>query len=485
MLEARVALSTVDVDGARGNLAAEGGKRFDAVRADAGAEWNRLLNRIIIDAPDRQKRIFYSALYRALMHPSDIADADGRVRGPTGQVIAARGGSYYSTLSLWDTFRAAQPLLTLIAPERVGGIINTLLDHHKAQGYLPLWTSWGRETHTMIGNPALPVIADALAKDFRGFDRNEALAAMVATSTAARPRAPEWAQRDWSAYEEFGYVPLDRVSNEAVSLTLEYGIGDDAVARVARALGQGEVAMRFSKRAQGYRQLFDSETKMMRGRDSKGAWRTPFDPLAATSPLNNPGDYTEANAWQYTLTPALHDPEGLRTVMGGSQALGEWLDRFFSTSMPKADKHLGQEAMIGQYAHGNEPSHHIAYLYAWSDRPWKTGELVRRIMRDFYTDQPNGIIGNDDCGQMSAWYVLSTLGIYPVVPASGTYALGAPQVRRASVLLGSGRMLLLTLDGNAVEGTSIRATLNGIAVNPIALDHAQLVTGGTLAFARR
>jgi len=431
------------------------------------------------------KRIFYSALYRTLLHPSDIADADGRVRGPTGQVKAAPGGRYYSTLSLWDTFRGAQPLLTLIVPERVDGIINTLLEHQKAQGYLPLWTSWGRETHTMIGNPALPIIAEAVTKGFRGFDHQAALAAMVATSTAARPKAPEWAQRDWSAYEEFGYVPLDRISNEAVSMTLEYGIGDDAVARVARTLGQSDVAARFSKRAYGYRLLFDPQTNMMRGRDSKGAWRTPFDPLSATSPLNNPGDYTEANAWQYTLTPALHDPEGLRSLMGGPKALGEWLDRFFATPMPKADKHLGQEAMIGQYAHGNEPSHHIAYLYAWSDRPWKTRELVSRIVRDFYTDRPDGIIGNDDCGQMSAWYVLSTLGFYPVVPASGAYVLGATQVSAAQVRLAGGKVLQVKRGDLGKEGTPVHATLNGKPVDPVALGHQQLVAGGTLVFLGR
>ena len=445
VLHARVALSTVDLDGARRNLTAEEGSSFDAVRAAADGQWQRLLSRIDIDADVRFKKIFYSALYRTLLHPSDIADVDGRVRGPTGQVMDAPNGVYYSTLSLWDTFRGVHPLLTLLVPERVPGFINTLLAHQKAQGYLPLWTVWGRETHTMIGNPALPVIADAVAKGLHlgnpGFNLQAALQAMVETSTLPRPNAPPWAQRDWSVYEQLGYLPMDKVSNESVSQTLEFGIGDDAVARVARAVNRPDVAERFARRAQGWRQLWDVQTQTMRGKDSAGRWREPFDPLVPTSPMNNPGDYTEANAWQYTLTPALHDPVGLVEQMGGAKAFEAWLDRFFLLKAPGDNKHLGQEAMIGQYAHGNEPSHHVAYLYAWTGAPWKGQALVQRIAREFYGSGPDGIVGNDDCGQMSAWLVLSTLGLYPVVPASGTYVATLPLVRRATWVRSNGMRL--------------------------------------------
>ena len=483
MLEARIALSTVDVAGARKNLTEAASRRFERVRADADRAWEKLLGRIRIDAPEKQKRIFYSALYRTMLHPSDIADIDGRVRGPTGQVIAARGGHYYSTLSLWDTFRGVHPLFTLVVPERVDGMILSLLDHHKAQGYLPLWTAWGRETWTMIGNPSLPVIADAVAKGFTGFDREEALNAMLQTSTAPRPNAPEWAQRDWRVYDEFGFLPFDRVKGEAVSQTLELGIGDDAVARVAALMGRADVAMRFGVRAKGYRKLFDIQSKMMRGKDSAGNWRTPFDPLMATSPMSNPGDYTEANAWQYTLTPALHDPDGLVEIMGGPREFGDWLDRFFSTDSKDANKHLGQEAMIGQYAHGNEPSHHIAYLYAWTDRPWKSPQLIRRIVRDFYTDQPNGIIGNDDCGQMSAWYVLSTLGFYPVVPGSGNFVLGAPQVRAAKISLPRGKMLRVIATGFSEQAMTVKqSTMRGESLNARAVPYSLLMRGGELQF---
>lgn len=475
VLHARVALSTVDVDGARRNLAVDEARSFDAVRAAADGQWQRLLGRIWIDADARTRRIFYSALYRTLLHPSDIADADGRVRGPTGQVMAAPGGVYYSTLSLWDTFRGVHPLFTLVVPERVPGMVRTLLAHHRAQGYLPLWTAWGRETHTMIGNPALPVIADAVAKGFRGFDLDEALQAMVETSTRPRPNAPSWAQREWDTYERFGYLPLDKVANESVSLTLELGIGDDAVARVARAAGRVDLAERFARRAQGWRQLWDPQTRTMRGKDSAGRWREPFDPGVPTSPMNNPGDYTEANAWQYTLTPALHDPAGLVAQMGGPQAFEDWLDRFFTLKAPGENRHLGQEALIGQYAHGNEPSHHIAWLYAWAGAPAKGHAMVRRIVRDFYGDGPDGIIGNDDCGQMSAWLVLATLGLYPVVPASGTWVAGVPLVRAAALRHADGSRLQI---GQAAQPG---AWLDDRPVEVTAIPHAALMRARTLA----
>jgi predicted alpha-1,2-mannosidase len=372
-------------------------------------------------------------------------------------------------MSLWDTFRGVHPLLTLITPERVDGFIQTLLDHHKAMGYLPLWTAWGRETWTMIGNPALPVIADAVAKGFKGFSHEEALQAMVQTSTVPRPGAAAWAQRDWNDYLAHGYIPFDKISNEAVSQTLELGVGDDAVARVARTLGKNDLMRTFEARAQGFRRLYDAETRMMRGRDSKGLWRVPFDPLTPTSPLSNPGDYTEANAWQYSLTPALQDPQGLIELMGGPKAFEEWLDQFFTVQAPGDNKHLGQEALIGQYAHGNEPSHHIAYLYAWTASPEKGHALIRRIVRSFYGGGPDGITGNDDCGQMSAWLVLSTLGFYPVESASGAYVAGATLVRRATLARADGTRLAI------VPGQRPGVWLDGQRMDPRALPHAALL----------
>lgn len=484
VLEVRIALSTTDVAGALGNLATARPVSFERAAADADRAWEDLLGRVRLEAASRQKRIFYTALYHAFLHPSDIADADGRVRGADGAIIEAPGGHYYSTLSLWDISRAAFPLLTLLAPERVDGIIQTLLAHERQQGYLPIWPVWGRETWCMIGNPSLPVIAHALAAGFTGFDREQALAAMVTSSTAPRTATPLGVQRDWNDYERFGYLPYDGAEGEAVSRTLEYAWGDDAVARVAAKLGRTDIAARFARRAAGYRQLYDSETGMMRGRSADGAWRTPFDPLKATSPLNNPGDYTEANAYQYTATPALYDPEGMVSLLGGAEATGRWLDRFFATGGPPGDRYLGQEGVIGQYAQGNEPSHHIAYFYAWTDRPWHGHARLNEIASRFYTDSDDGIPGNDDAGQLSAWYVLAVLGLYPMVPASGEYVLAAPLVRAAELRLAGGAVLRVAAAGFGADRTYARSvTWRGQTYRQRTIPYRDVAAGGTLRFA--
>ncbi|MEY3610662.1 MAG: hypothetical protein RJB14_384 [Pseudomonadota bacterium] len=485
-LEARVALSTVDEAGAQHNLQDAAQLDFDAARRQAHQRWNDLLGRIEIKAPRTQKRIFYTALYHALIHPSDIADRDGRVRGPRGDVVQARGGHHYSTLSLWDTFRAVHPLFTLIVPERVDGMVQSLLAHHAQQGFLPLWTAWGRETYCMIGNPALPVMADAMAKGFQGFDHQEALRAMVETSTRPRPQAPEWAQRSWDLLDQHGYLPFDlEPQGEAVSKTLELGYGDDAVARVAQSLGHPETAQRFAQRAKGYLHLWDAQTRVMRGRDSRGRWREPFNPDTPTSPLNNPGDYTEANAWQYTLTPALHDPWGLRTLMGGPQGMERWLDGYFSRRS-QINKHLGQEAMIGQNAHGNEPSHHAAWLYACTPSPWKGHALVERIAHRFYQDGPHGRVGNDDCGQMSAWLIFATLGLYPLTPGQGQYVRGLPLVQQAQLHLPTGTLTLRVQAParfSRQKAHRVQAHLDGQALPPEQfIEHTSLVKARTLDF---
>jgi predicted alpha-1,2-mannosidase len=478
MLEARIALSTVDEDGAWRNPATAGSLSFDAAREAADRAWNELLGRIRIEGDARTKRLFYSALYRTLQHPSDIADADGRVRGPRGEVMQAPDGVYYSTLSLWDTFRASHPLFTLIVPERVPGFINTMLAHHLQMGWLPLWTSWGRETYCMIGNPAIPVIADALVKGFGAegaIDEQAALAAMVETSTRERPDAPEWAQRSWGLLDQHGYLPFDLQKGESVSMTAELGYGDAAVAAVAERLGRSDLAQRFRARSRSWLHLFDEQTRTLRGKDSAGRWRTPFDPVAATSPLKNPGDYTEANAWQYTATPALHDAVAFRDRLGGAAALEAWLDHFFRLPVPNPDKHLGQEALIGQYAHGNEPSHHITWLYSLTDSPHKGQRLREQIVRRFYGTGPAGLVGNDDVGQMSAWLIFAMLGFYPAEPFSGAYFTGSPMLERAEIQMGKGRTLRL-------QGRGLQAALNGTVLADRRLAHAALAQGGLLSF---
>lgn len=477
-LEARIALSTVDEDGATRNLATASGRSFDAVRAAADGAWQALLSRVTLDADARTRRLFYSALYRALQHPSDIADADGRVRGPRGEVLQAPGGIYYSTLSLWDTFRASHPLFTLLVPERVPGFVNTLLAHHQQMGWLPLWTSWGRETYCMIGNPALPVLADAVVKGFGAggaFDEAAVLAAMVETSTRERPDAPAWAQRGWAVLDRHGYLPFDVQTGESVSMTAELGYGDAAVATVAEHLGQRELAERYRARSRSWLRLFDDASLTLRGKDSAGRWRTPFDPVMATSPLKNPGDYTEANAWQYTATPALQDAAAFRDRLGGAAGLEAWLDRFFSLPVPSPDPHLGQEALIGQYAHGNEPSHHITWLYALTDAPHKGQRLREQIVRRFYGTGPNGLVGNDDVGQMSAWLVFAMLGFYPAEPFSGRYVLGQPLVRGAVLRFAGGNSL-------RIAGRGAAPSLDGQQLVERQVSHARLVAARNLLF---
>jgi predicted alpha-1,2-mannosidase len=486
VLRMKAGLSTVDIAGARANRDTTRGWDFDAVAKATAAQWDDLLARADIEAPLRQKRIFYTALYHAFLHPSRVSDTDGRWRGPDGEVRKAPSGIRYSTFSLWDTFRAANALYTLLVPERVDDMVLTLLDHADAQGRLPKWPIWGGETGTMVGEPALPVIAEAWAKGFRGFDGQRALAAMVATSTRdAAPVYPgDHSLSQWSLYDRFGYYPHDLTGGEAVSRSLEAGIGDDAAARMAAMLGEKALSERFAARAAGWRRLIDPETRLARGRDSKGNWRTPFDPLTPTSPLNNPGDYTEANAWQYSWTPALFDPEGLAEAMGGRAAFSAKLDTFFFALKPlEGWEYLGQEAMIGQYAHGNEPSHHIAWLYAFTDQPETGQALVRRIAESFYADTPDGLIGNEDAGQMSAWYVFATLGFYPVVPASGEYVLGRPLVQRADIRLANGKLLTITAPPPGQENIhSPYAVLRGGSPTT-RVKHAHLLGGGALVFA--
>jgi len=437
VLHAKVGLSNTDIAGARLNRTEIPDWNFDEVVLSARTEWNELLGRATIEAPLIQQRIFTTALYHAFLHPSVISDRDGRWRGPDGAIKTASSGLRYSTFSLWDGFRAAMPLYTLLVPERIDDFANSLLDHSDACGRLPIWTIWGGETGTMIGEPALPILADFWAKGFRGFDGHRALDAMVRTSTI------DSGLSQWSLFDQYGYYPFDLVEGESVSRTLEAGIGDESVSRIARSLGLLDLADGFAKRSSNWRNLIDPETNLARGRDKLGFWRTPFDPLEPTSPMNNPGDYTEGNAWQFTLTPGLFDPVGLIEAMGGPEPFREILDRFFF-ELPSTDgaAYLGPEAMIGQYAHGNEPSHHIAWLYAFTSKPEIGHKLVQQISRDFYNDNPNGILGNEDAGQLSAWYVFATFGFYPLKPASAGYIGGIPLAIKAEINV-PGRDLLV------------------------------------------
>lgn len=471
ILQTKIALSTVSVDGAKNNLQKElPGWDFNATVAHAKKVWNSYLNRIEIEAPQKQKEIFYSCMYRLFIQPSNIADVDGKYRGADDSVRTAKNGEYYSTLSLWDTYRAAHPLYTLIAPERVNGFINSMIEHSKSAGFLPIWSAWGKDNYCMIGNHAIPVIADAYMKGFFGFNAEEALKQMIKSTTENHINS------NYTLLHQYGYYPFDSLDNEAVSRTLEHGVDDYCIAMMADKMGRKEVASTYYKRANYYKNLYDSSTRQMRGKDSKGNWRSPFNPLMATSPMNNPGDYTEANAWQYFWTPAQYDVEGMIKLLGGKKNFTAQLDSFFTTKALNSNKHLGQEAMIGQYAHGNEPSHHIAYLYAYSDKPERGKELITQICNEFYNNTTTGMIGNDDCGQMSAWYIFATLGFYPVNPVSGDFIIGQSQVKKATVHLKDGKLLVIN------NNNSKSVMLNNKIIQGFKISYKDISTGSVLIF---
>ena len=478
ILQTKIALSTVSVAGAKNNLQKElPGWDFNSTVAQAKNVWNSYLSRIHIEAPQKQKEIFYSSLYRFFIQPSNIADVDGNYRGADDKIALAKNKAYYSTLSNWDIYRGAFPLLQILAPEKINDIVNSMLIHHKAVGFLPIWTAWGQDNYCMIGNHAIPMILSAYQNGFKGFDANEALQAMVQTSTKSHINS------DWELYNQYGYYPFDKLDNEAVSRTLESGYDDWCVAEMAKKLGKNELAKTFSKRALYYQNIYDTETTFFRGKDTKGNWRTPFNPLMATSPMNNPGDYTEANAWQYFWTPAQHDVNGLTQLVGGKENFTKKLNAFFTTEAENPNKFLGQEAMIGQYAHGNEPSHHIGYLYAYSTEPQTGQKYIHRVINEFHGNTPNGMIGNDDCGQMSAWYILSTLGFYPVNPASGEFVLGSPQVKKATLHLAKNKSFSIEAK-NFSEQAIYNETrlLNGKEINKPFITFQDVINGGSLIF---
>jgi predicted alpha-1,2-mannosidase len=478
-LQVKVALSTVSVEGAKKNLAAEvPGWDFASVHKQTKAAWSGLLSRAVVQGTQDQKENFYTSLYHLFIQPNNIADVDGRYRGADDKVLTSPDKAYYSTLSLWDTYRAAHPLYTILAPERVNGFIATMVAHQKAQGYVPIWTLAGKENHCMIGNHSVPVIADAYLKGFRGFDAEAAFQGIKTSLTVNHPKS------DWDVYTKFGYLPFDIVKGENVSRTLEHVYDDYCASQLAKALGQDADAASFAKRAEYYKNVFDPETKFMRGRDSKGNWRSPFDPMKLNHGGDSGYDYTEGNAWQYTWH-VQHDPEGLIRLIGGKDAFADKLSTLFKleSKVEGSGFVLDVSGLIGQYAHGNEPSHHIAYLFNFAGYPWKTQELVREIVDTEYKNKPDGLCGNDDCGQMSAWYLFSAMGFYPVNPCNDGYVFGAPQVEKVTLNLAQGKTFTIEAKGLSKENKYVQSiALNGKPVTGIKIAHAEIVKGGTLVF---
>ncbi|HEU5071569.1 MAG TPA: GH92 family glycosyl hydrolase [Verrucomicrobiae bacterium] len=470
----RVGLSTVSVAGAQRNLNAElPNWDFDAVVKAARRQWEQALNGVEVSSDGEAfKQTFYTALYHTMMAPTLLSDVDGQFRGPDLKVHEAKGYEYYTELSLWDTFRAEQPLLTLTQPQRVNDIVQTMLTHFTCfgQNTLPVWTEGGKENWCMIGNHAIPVIAEAYRKGFRGWDAKEALADMIATTDKNRA--------ELDSYRERGFIPSRR-DVQSVSKVLEYAYDDSCIARFAQALGQADVARKYATRARNWENVFDASTGFMRGKNRDGSWVTPFDPKRIQF-----NDYTEANAWQYTFFVP-QDVPALIAKLGGDEAFVTKLDEMFDTREKIPNQLSDVTGLIGMYAHGNEPCHHVAYLYDYAGQPWKTQARVRHIATSLYNNHPGGLCGNDDCGQTSAWYVFTAMGFYPVDPVSGRYVIGSPMADQVTLRLDDqhyhAHTFRVVAKNNSPQNVYIQsARLNGRPLERTWLAHDEIAAGGRL-----
>ncbi|HEV2826589.1 MAG TPA: GH92 family glycosyl hydrolase [Pyrinomonadaceae bacterium] len=468
-IEVKVALSAVSLEGARRNLAAElPGWDFENVVNRADGAWNRELNRISArGGSDDQLKIFYTALYHTMIAPNLFMDVNGEFRGRDLRTHTAEDFENYSVFSLWDTFRAAHPLYTIIEQKRTADFINTFLAQYEHGGRLPVWELAGNETDTMIGYHAIPVIADAALKGIPGFDREKAFAAMK--------HSAELKHFGLAPYLARGYISMED-DRESVSKTLEYAYDDWCIAEMAHLLGHEADYEHFSRRAQFYRNVFDERAGFARPRKN-GGWLSPFDPREVDF------NFTEANSWQYSFFVP-HDVSGLIDLLGGKEDFARKLDKLFSAE----SKTTGREqaditGLIGQYAHGNEPSHHMAYLYNYVGQPWNTQWRVSQIMDRFYLAEPDGLIGNEDCGQMSAWYVLSAAGFYPVTPGAPNYAIGTPLFQELRFNLESRKSFVIKARDVSAQNIFIQsATLNGQPYSHSYLQHKDLINGGELVF---
>ena len=470
----KVAISPIDIDGAKANMAAElPGWDFEKTREAARTAWNRELSKIRIETEDVDERtIFYTALYHTMIQPSEFCDVNGDYRGADGDIHRNNDFKTYTTFSLWDTYRAAMPLMTVIHPEKIRDIARTMVKIHEEQGKLPVWHLWGNETDCMVGNPGVIALADILVKDFEGFDKELAYNAL--RESEMRP------DRGQDIRMECGFIPADRDFNESVAYDMEYAIADGAMAAAASRLGKEEDYAYFNERSHSYRNYFDPETLFIRGRNSDGTFVEPFNPYSS----NHRADvYCEGNAWQYTwLVP--QDFDGLVTLYGSKEKLAERLDSLFAAKneIEGAEASPDISGLIGQYAHGNEPSHHIIYFYTMAGQPWKAADKIDEVLRTLYFHDPNGLSGNEDVGQMSAWYILSSLGMYQVEPAGARFWFGKPSFAGAEVQVPGGS-LKIRAEGLSGEARYIQSvTLNGKNHPYPYIEFNDIVKGGELVF---
>lgn len=473
-VQLKVALSSVSCANALANLKAEQPEwNFEKVRSDAEKRWNRMLSCVNVESGDeRGKKIFYTSLYHMFIAPTLYADVNGEFRGHDDKIYKADYWTNYSTFSLWDTYRTLHPLLTIIQPQLVPDMVNSMLSIYDQQGKLPIWPLVGGETNQMPGYSAIPVIADAYLKGFRGFDPERALNYMVASATYDRQRGVPYVM-------EKGWIPCDKMP-EATSIAMEYAVGDWGLAMMAQKMGKEDIYNTFWKRGHYYEQYFDKSINFIRPKMDDGSWRTPYDPFLS---IHGWGDFCEGNGWHYTFFVPQH-PEGLISLMGGDDRFASKLDSLFV-----AEGDMGEQAsadisgLIGMYAHGNEPSHHVAYLYVYAGQQWKTAEKVSYIQHNFYTDRPDGIIGNEDCGQMSAWHVLSALGFYQVNPSHGVYVFGSPLFEKVSINLPEGKAFTIEAPAVSKDNKYIQSVrLNGESYPKSYITYEDVMKGGTLTF---
>lgn len=464
-----ISISAVDIEGAKKNFEAEiKGKSFEQVKKEAQDAWEQQLNKIVVEDTNTDNLTnFYTSMYHVMIAPNMYQDVDGRYRGMDLKVHQTKDFDYYTVFSLWDTYRAAHPLYTIIEQDRTNDFINTFLAKYDEGGIMPIWDLAANYTHCMIGYHAVPVIADAYLKGIQGYDAEKALEAMKHSATRDK--------LGLKSYKEYGFIPVEKES-ESVSKTLEYAYDDWTIAQMAKKMGKKEDYKTYTERGQFYKNIFDPESKFMRGR-FRNTWFAPFDP----SEVNF--NYTEANSWQYSFYVP-QDVSGFIGLLGGKKSLEDQLDKLFVASSETSGRHqVDITGLIGQYAHGNEPSHHMAYLYNFVNKPHKTQEKIRQILTELYTNTPDGISGNEDCGQMSAWYVFSSLGFYPVTPGANEYVIGNPLFEKATINLENGKTFTVATESLSETNKYIKNVyLNGSSYPYSYIKHEDVVNGGDLIF---
>lgn len=473
-VKVKVAISSVSCANALMNLQAELSHwDFDKTVKMSADRWNKQLARMSVETDNEPaKRIFYTAHYHTMIAPTLYCDVNGEYRGMNDMIYTDPKKANYTTLSLWDTYRALHPLMTIVQPEMVDKVVNSMLSIYHQQDKLPIWPLMSGETNCMPGYSSVPVIADAYLKGFTGFDAEEALQAMKATATYEKQNGIPYVM-------EKGYIPADKV-HEATSIAMEYAVDDWGIAAMAHKMGKYEDAATYARRAHYYKNYFDSSIHFIRPKLEDGSWRTPYDPARS---IHTVGDFCEGNGWQYTFF-APQDPYGLIGLFGGDKPFTAKLDNFFTNNDSMGEGASSDiTGLIGQYAHGNEPSHHVAYLYAYAGEQWKTAEKVRFIMDEFYTDKPDGIIGNEDCGQMSAWYLLSSMGLYQVNPSDGIFVFGSPCFKKVEMKVRGGKTFTVEAPNNNKENIYIQKVyLNGKPYNKSYITYDDIINGSTLKF---